>query len=50
MLFLAVLAVAGLNAGGHSYAIDNEIQYQTTRSLVQLKPQLEESRHKLACI
>jgi len=30
-----------LFAGGHSYAIDNEVQFQTTRSLVQLKPDLE---------
>jgi hypothetical protein len=41
VLFLLVSGVASLVAGGHSYAIDNEVQYQTTRSLVQLQPELE---------
>ncbi|HUP73218.1 MAG TPA: hypothetical protein VM282_09230 [Acidimicrobiales bacterium] len=41
VLFLLVTGVAALVAGGHSYAIDNEVQFQTTRSLVQLNPELE---------
>lgn len=41
VLLLLVITLGGLNAGGHSYAIDNEVQFQTTRSLVQLKAELE---------
>jgi hypothetical protein len=41
VLFLLVSAAAALVAGGHTYAIDNEVQLQTTRALVQLEPSLE---------
>lgn len=41
ILFLVVLGVALLCSGGHTYAIDNEVQFQTTRSLVQLEDGLE---------
>lgn len=39
-LWLLVLGTSMLFAGGHSYAIDNEVQFQTTRSLVHLRPYL----------
>lgn len=41
---ILVLVVAGVScfvAGGHSYAIDNEVQFQTTRALVHLSPSLD---------
>lgn len=40
-LFLLVSATSMLFAGGHSYAIDNEVMHQTTRSLFQLQPHLD---------
>lgn len=41
VLFLLVTSVSAMMAGGHTYAIDNEVQLQTTRSLVQLRADLE---------
>jgi hypothetical protein len=41
VLFLLVASVAALVAGGHTYAIDNEVQLQTTRSLAQGRADLE---------
>lgn len=42
VLLLVVTGVSMVMAGGHSYAIDNEVQFQTTRSLVNLRPDLTE--------
>jgi hypothetical protein len=42
ILCLVVFGVSSLLAGGHSYAIDNEVQFQTTRSLVNLRADLEQ--------
>ena len=41
VLALVVFGLSSLLAGGHSYAIDNEVQFQTTRSLLNLRPDLE---------
>lgn len=43
VLVLVVFGVSSLLSGGHSYAIDNEVQFQTTRSLVNLRPYLTET-------
>jgi hypothetical protein len=40
ILGLVVFGISSLLAGGHSYAIDNEVQFQTTRSLVNLRADL----------
>lgn len=42
ILALVVTGVGFLFAGGHSYAIDNEVQFQTTRALIGLSPSLEQ--------
>lgn len=42
ILALVVMGVGFLFAGGHSYAIDNEVQFQTTRALMGLSPSLEQ--------
>ena len=41
VLALVVFAISAFFAGGHSYAIDNEVQFQTTRSLLNGSAELE---------
>lgn len=42
ILVLVVTGVSAFLAGGHSYAIDNEVQFQTTRALVHLSPSIDQ--------
>lgn len=42
VLVLVIFGVTSFVAGGHSYAIDNEVQFQTTRALVHLSPSLSD--------
>jgi hypothetical protein len=37
---LLVSGLAGLLSGGHTYSIDDEIKFQTTRSLLHLRPEI----------
>jgi hypothetical protein len=43
VLVLVTFGVTAFLAGGHSYAIDNEVQFQTTRALVKLSPSLTDT-------
>jgi hypothetical protein len=39
--FLLLVSVYAATAGGHAYSVDEEITFQTTRSLVHLDPEVE---------
>lgn len=40
-LFLVLAAIYGLSTGGHMYSVDDEVRFQTTRSLVHLDPSID---------